>query len=173
MKPFKYSRYIFVILFRVHRCIKMDAGTKRIRKLKYNKTSYKDLVKFDIPRRTRRRTTGRANKLYPLRIINTSENGDRVKVHYIGYAAVYDEWRKIRELEDIETPSEGTGTSRDQSRSERQSEVYSPYSPYNNLRVQIKKSIICSRTRTPKVHTTLQIDILIFDGGLKMAQRKL
>ena len=145
----------------------MDVGTKRTRKLKWNKTSYRDLVKFDIPK-GRQRTAGRVGELYPIRITDTSENGDRVKVHYIGYAAVYDEWRDIGELEDITsttTTSEGTGTSRDQNRSEQQSEVYSPYSFYHNLKLQIKKSMICSRTRSPKVHITMPTDILIFDGG--------
>ena len=92
----------------------MDGG-KRTRKLKWNKTSYKDLVRFDIPK-NRRRTTGRVNKLYPIRITDRDKNGDRVKVHYIGYAAVYDEWKDIGELEDITTASEGVN--RSDSRSE-------------------------------------------------------
>jgi len=37
----------------------------------------------------------------------TDENGDRVNVHYTGYAAVYNEWKDIGELQDIVTVSEG------------------------------------------------------------------
>ena len=53
--------------------------------------------------------------------------------------------------------------------SENRSEIYNPYLVFSNLRFQIKKSMICSSTRSPKVHITTEIDILIFDGGLKMA----
>jgi len=96
IKPFECFHYIFVILFRVHKC----AGTKRIRKLKWNKSSYRDLVKFDISK-GRWRTTSRVGEFYPIRITDTSENGCHVKVHYIGYTAVYDEWRDIIELQEF------------------------------------------------------------------------
>lgn len=76
------------------------------------------------------------------------------------------QWLKVLEHQDR------LSRSRDHNRSERQSKVYSSYSFYNNLKLQIKKSMICSRTRSPKVHITMSIDILIFDGGLKVAGKK-
>jgi len=93
-------------------------------------------------------------------------------VHYIGYATVYDEWKDISELEDITTASdEGVNRSdrsEEENGSENRSEIYNPYSVFSNLRFQIKKSMICSSTRSPKVHITTEIDILWWfkDGWL-------
>ena len=83
-----------------------------------------------------------------------SQDQRRVKVHYIGYATRYDEWKDIAEVEDIAPTTTATRSaeSLEPCHSEEQppTEVYRPYSFYDNLRIQVKKSLICSRTRSPK-----------------------
>ena len=84
----------------------MAAAAKRERKLKGNVGTYRDLLKLDIPTRRRTRVARTdVDKLYPIRITETSQH--RVKVHYIGYSTRYDEWKDASEVEDI-TPTNTT-----------------------------------------------------------------
>ena len=79
---------------------------------------------------------------------------------------IYDEWKDKDELEDLTTATsnataESSGTSISAS--------YQPYSFHEDLKFRVKKSITCSRTASPKVVIIMPIDVLLFNGGLKMA----
>ena len=152
----------------------MAGAVKRTRKLKGNIATYRDLLKLDIPKQRRTRVAGTdIDKLYPIQIMETSQDQCRVKVHYIGYATRYDEWKDIAEVEDIAPTTTATRSteSLESCHSEEQlpTEVYRPYSFHDNLRIQVKKSLICSRIRSPKIKIKVPIDILMFNGGLKVA----
>jgi len=56
--------------------------------------NYRDLDTIKLPRAQRIK-----DKLYPLEIVG--RDGDRVKVHYIGYSSQYDEWRLSSDLETL------------------------------------------------------------------------
>ena len=47
-----------------------------------------------------------ADQLYPIEVVE--EDGDRVKVHYVGYGLEDDEWRKREDIEDL-TSGSGDG----------------------------------------------------------------
>jgi len=65
------------------------AVNKRSRKLKWGKHNYRDFLKVNLKV---------SKMLYPIEVVQT--DGDRVKVHYIGYSDIYDEWKDKNELED-------------------------------------------------------------------------
>jgi len=93
-------------------------------------------------------------------------DGDRVKVHYIGYSDIYDEWKDKNELEDLTPATSGTTA---ESSGTSTSPSYQPYSFHKDLKFRVKKSITCSRTLSPKVVIVMPVDVLLFNGGLKMA----
>ena len=92
-----------------------------------------------------------------------------MKVHYIGYSTRYDEWKDASEVEDITPSNTTTTTTATRSTEQPPTVVYRPYSFYENLRVQIKQSMICSRKRSPNIKIRMPIDVMMFNGGLKMA----
>ena len=151
----------------------MSAVNKRTRKLKWGKYHYSDLMKFDVnlrqdARMGRRRGSSRVtaaagNGLYPVEVLETS--GVKAKVHYIGHSNIYDEWKDRNELEDI-TPSTTLATAEHPESSDTVL-TYRPYSFHDDLKFRVKKSIICSRTSSPKVkNITMPINVLMFNGGL-------
>lgn len=106
--------------------------------------------------------------MFPIKVLQ--KEGDKVKVHYIGYDKKYDEWKDQREVEII---TDGEVNQPESIQEQRQDEpiVYKPYSLYNDLSVRIKKAIICSRTASPKVKIIMPFDVMMFNGGMKMAGR--
>jgi len=140
--------------------------SKRARRLKWGKSNYCDLTKCDvrIGRRAQRKTTTVRNGLYPVEILEAC--GDRVKVHYVGYSKKYDEWKERGDVEDISTRPEDTSTRPEPSDTV---PLYRPYSFYDDLKFRVKKSITCSLHTSPKVKITMPVDVLLFNGGLKMA----
>ena len=101
--------------------------------------------------------------MYPIEVVQT--DGDRVKVHYVGYSDIHDEWKDKAELEDFTTATSGTTTES----SVTSSTSYQPYSFHKDLKFRVKKSISCSRTTSPKVVIVMPINVLLFKGGLEMA----
>ena len=81
------------------------AVNKRSRKLKWGKRNYRDFLKVNLKgsrmcgRAFGRKTAASRDRLYPIEVVQT--DGDRVKVHYIGYSDIYDEWKDKDELEDL------------------------------------------------------------------------
>ena len=149
---------------------------KRQRRLKWSKTSYRDLVHFKLPKSTptpnRRRKiteTSARDNLYPVKIVQ--KEGDKVKIHYIGYGKKYDEWKDQCDVELITGDEVSQCESAIQEQDELPVQVYKPYSLYNDLSVRIKKAIICSRTGSPKVKIIMPFDVMMFNGGIKMAGR--
>ena len=76
---------------------------KRLRTKRGNKVNYRKLIQCRIPQDRWAKSKG-ADQLYPIEIISSDSeeqrNGDRVKVHYIGFSDHYDEWKDIEEIED-------------------------------------------------------------------------
>jgi len=143
-----------------------SAVNKRSRKLKWGKANYRDLLKLNLKgsrRSSGQKTSASRDRLYPIEVVQT--DGDRVKVHYVGYSDIHDEWKDKAELEDFTTATSGTTTES----SDTSSTSYQPYSFHQDLKFRVKKSITCSRTTSPKVVIVMPIDVLIFNGGLKMA----
>ena len=70
---------------------------RRERKLKWNKSSYWDLLHTKLPRQFRKPTTRKSTakqsqrKLFSVEIIEKEQS--RVKVHYIGFSNEFDEWK--------------------------------------------------------------------------------
>jgi len=136
---------------------------ERARKLKWGKCNYRDFFKvnLDLKRASRRKTAASRDKLYPIEVVQT--DGDKVKVHYIGYSDIYDEWKDKKEIEDFTPANSGATAGTDTTPS------YQLYSFHEDLKFRIKRSITCSRTGSPKVVILMPIDCLLFNGGLKMA----
>ena len=153
---------------------------KRERKLKWNKASYRDLVTFKLPWRSLKdgrvkvsqsRKTEAARNLFPIKVLQ--KEGDKVKVHYVGYDKRYDHWKNQCDIEaiteDVVSRPESIQNGREADIDN--SIVYKPYSLYKDLSMQIKKNIVCSRNASPKVKIIMPFDLLMFNGGMKMAGR--
>jgi len=86
---------------------------KRARKLKWGKRNYRDFFKINLEdlkkcsRASRRKTAASRDKLYSIEVVQT--DGDKVKVHYIGYSDIYDEWKDKNEIEYF-TPANSSAT---------------------------------------------------------------
>ena len=79
-----------------------------------------------------------------------------MKIHYIGYTSIYDEWRDIDEIEDLDA-------------CEKDSDAVSPtpYSLYKDLSIKIKQALSCNRKGSPIVQIDMPFDLIQFNGGLK------
>ena len=134
----------------------MSAVNKRTRKLKWGKSNYSDLMKFDVnlrqdARMGRRRGSSRVtaaagNGLYPVEVLDTS--GDKAKVHYVGHSNIYDEWKDRNELEDI-TPSTTLATAEHPESSDTVL-TYRPYSFHDDLKFRVKNLLFAVGPRLPK-----------------------
>lgn len=141
------------------------ATVKRKRKLLGDKTSYKDLVHVELPRdtRTRKRTptvSRRCEKIFPIEIVE--KEGSKVKVHYIGYSKKYDEWKDEEEILDGRDAGH-------LAKNEANGLICKPYSLYEDLSIKIKRALTCRRSGSPLVKITMPFDVLLFNGGLKLA----
>lgn len=110
-------------------------------------------------------TTDR-DKLYRIRIVE--EDGDRFKVHYIGYSRKEDEWKTRDEL--IVLPQDAGDGDQDEATTATSEDVtctvWQPFSLYRELGNRIKCSLQSSRKDSPMVKIDLPFDKLLFDGGL-------
>jgi len=115
--------------------------------------NYRDLDTIKLPRAQRIK-----DKLYPVEIVG--RDGDRVKVHYIGYSSQYDEWRLSSDLETLKI--------KDSTRGGQQLELdpYQPFDLHRELAYSIKSSLKGSRN-DPEVRIDMPFHLLLFNGGLK------
>lgn len=109
--------------------------------------------------------------MFPIKVLQ--REGDKVKVHYVGYDKRYDQWKNQC---DIEAITEDVVSRPESIQNEREADidnstVYKPYSLYKDLSMQIKKSMVCSRNASPKVKIIMPFDLLMFNSGMKMAGR--
>ena len=109
-----------------------------------------------------------SNKLYRVRVIE--EDGDLVKVHFIGYSSREDEWKTREELVLLQggaTPD--SDDARDSSATETSQpccDVWQPFSLYRELGNKIKCSLQSARKESPTVKINISFDKLLLDGGL-------
>jgi len=137
----------------------------RVRKVKWNKSYYKELSAIKLPhgiQRRRQRVT--KQQLYAVDILERGESG-HVKVHYIGNDSEYDEWKEEDELEDIsehqlESPASLLSVL---------DSIVETYSLHRDLGVRIKRGLLCSRTSSPVIKVVMPFDILLFNSALKEA----
>ena len=105
----------------------------------------------------------KSDKLFPVKVVE--KEGQRVKIHYVGYSTDYDEWREESELESIASDtSEEVASSEDIACDIQCS--FEPFSLHNNLKVIIKQSLSCSRKGSPQVKIIVPFDAITFNGGL-------
>ena len=76
-----------------------EAGWQRNRRGVRSKRviNYKELADVKLPR-TKRPQRTRSHGLYPIEVVERAPD-NRVKIHYIGYHARFDEWRGESEIE--------------------------------------------------------------------------
>lgn len=119
----------------------------------------KDYREVQVPLPRPERAASNSDKLYPIEVID--EDGDRVKIHYIGYGDGWDEWRSREDVVDMAKAKQDTRT--------RQLETYTPYNPHQELAHAIKAALTPSRKfGGPEVRIELPFDLLVFQGGLKV-----
>ena len=136
----------------------------RTRKLRYNKSNYKELSSVKLPRGTKRsQRTMAEDQLYPVNILEKRDG--QVKVHYVGYDDEYDEWKEEGDLEDLNEDSNEHHLEASLS----DNVVMEAYSLYKDLGVRIKRGLLCSRTSSPLIKVVMPFDMLLFNGGLKEA----
>ena len=123
--------------------------------------NYKELSDITLPRRTKQKAN--PSRLYPIDVVEQDANG-RLKIHYIGFSSVFDEWR---EPSDIVPLSEKGGSSHNDT------SPYLPFSLYSELGNAIKKALISGRKESPHVRIEMPFDKLQFTGGFKACSTSL
>ena len=119
---------------------------------------YRKLVDIVLPRA--QRSSQDTRRLYPIDVVERrqDEGGQwQVKIHYLGYASVYDEWRAADEI--VKTSN--------------RREKYVPYSLYADLASRIKACLCLGRKADPEVRIDMPFDRITFDGGLRLKGREL
>ena len=123
-----------------------------------------------------------SDRLYKIKIVE--EDGERVKVHYVGYSKKEDEWKRRDELVLLSGElEESTGSSESSApthsnESEGLSDttgcsyrpnlsLWQPFSLYQELGSKIKLKLQNSRKESPKVKIEMPFDKLLFDGRLR------
>ena len=126
--------------------------------------NYKELVDIKLPKRSRRtKSTSKVDELFPITIVERQES--RVKVHYIGYSSIYDEWKDTNELEYLSDQQE----LQCEPLPSKPVRPFESFSLYHNLAVKIKQSLACQRRSSPSVKITTPFDLILYNGGLKEA----
>ena len=112
--------------------------------------NYREIADIRLPRPERLQAT---NKLYPVKVLE--RDNQRVKIHYVGYSNVHDEWR------DEEITLFGV-------QGALQMESYRPYCHYRELAYAIKAALRSALPRRdPDVRIEIPFDQLVYNGGLK------
>ena len=126
--------------------------------------NYKELADVKLPR-TKRPQRTRSHGLYPIEVVERAPD-NRVKIHYIGYHARFDEWRDESEIELL---------TQNNDESENEHDLGScpplghPFSLYHELGTRIKQTLLCGRKESPCVRIDMPFDLLLFNGGLGAA----
>ena len=115
--------------------------------------NYRELNDMKLPRAERVKAM---DKLYAVEVIE--DDGDRVKIHYVGYEDRFDEWREKEEVEDWKDAEHGG--------QQLETELYQPFSLHQELAYHIKSSLKGSR-KDPVIRIEMPFDLLLFNGGLK------
>ncbi len=124
-------------------------------KRRIRRRDYRDLADVKVPKAKRSAGCGSSGGLYPVNIVQ--EDGNRYKVHYVGYSSCYDEWKENEEL--VKLDAAGESYAEGDSRVE-------PFSLYNELSHRIKASLKSGRKESPIVKIEMPFDRVTFDGGL-------
>ena len=120
-------------------CIEKIKNRSRIPSSKGREATAVDLTALRLPRRK----AESKNKLYDIEIV--AENGPEVKVHYVGYASEYDEWKPRAEIVHTK-PDFGSGCSELE------------YSPLTELACCINKRLLPSHNDDPDVRIQVSLD---------------
>ena len=121
-------------------------------KRKLNKVNYKQLYFTKLPRAKRvrkQKPNDSCDELFSIEILQREDQ--RVQIHYIGYDEKYDEWKDETEIECL---------SKNEAEAESVGACYKPLSPYDILRLRIKRAMTCSRKDSPSVKITMPFDNL-------------
>lgn len=95
--------------------------------------------------------------LFPIRVID--EDSERYKVHYVGYASKYDEWKGKDEIIDLDNY--------DNDDQELENTYTVRFSLYRDLAIRIKAALTSGRKESPVVRIDMPFDRVEFDGGLR------
>ena len=123
--------------------------------------NYKELADLKLPKsRAAKRSD---STLYPVEVIEKDSASGRVKIHYVGYSARYDEWRNDSDIVDTsgEVPRPLLSTD---------------FSLYQELACKIKLALTSSRKSSPEAKIELPFDRSVFEeikekGTLKKKHR--
>ena len=115
--------------------------------------NYREMADVRLPRPER---VCNADKLYPIEVLE--RDGGRVKIHYVGYSDIHDEWRSEEDVSAISAPGA------------LQMERYQPFCHYKELAYAIKAALRSAMPRRdPDVRIEIPFDELLYNGGLKQA----
>ena len=138
-----------------------DARPKR----SVSRVNYGDVADVRLPRSfrgSRKNTCEREeSKLYRLRVLE--EDGDSVKVSYIGYGSQYDEWRPRTEVVLLD----GNEDSSDESECDISLAPVKPFCLYKELACRIKSLLLSYRKGDPVCCITMSFDSIYFDGLIR------
>lgn len=138
----------------------MASGSGRCMRKK-SRVNYKDLAEIKLPREKRRRAVNSSDQLFPVSVVERKES--QVKIHYVGYTSIHDEWRDIDELELLDS-----GESREEDGGD--NVLLTPFqshSLYKDLSIKIKQGLTCGRKNSPIIRLVMSFDLIQFNGGLK------
>ena len=97
-------------------------------------------------------------KLYPVEVLERRK--ERLRIHYVGYDSIHDEWRNEDKIADMEHSEAGV----------LQIEDYKPFDLHFELAYAIRAALrSCLPRRDPDIRLEI---LLIFNEGLKLAVRK-
>jgi len=109
---------------------------------KKERVNYRDIAETKLPREKRKRTINSSDQLYPVTVVERNES--QVKIHYVGYTSIYDEWRDINELEPLDAERETVSLA-----------PFQPHSLYKDLLIKIKQGLACGRKNSPIVRVAM------------------
>ena len=134
------------------------SSSRRLRAEK--QVNYREVNDVCLPRAERAHNTT-CNGLFPVCVLEKEDT--HVKIHYVGYLSVHNEWREESELESLEASE----ASHSEGRSCGRSSFY-PFSLSKNLMIKIKQLLSCSRRSSPTLKIVVPFDAIQFNGGLKL-----
>ena len=116
--------------------------------------NYRKLSDLKLPRAIKVKSDDR---LYPVEVVDKEDH--RVKIHYLGYDSSYDEWREQDDVVPLTSPAIA----------ENSQTLLHPFSLYAELGIKIKQALTCGRKESPSIRIDMPFDVLMFNGGLKIA----
>ena len=124
---------------------------------------FRKLTTIKLPKRHKLAKRATDGRLYDIEVLEKCDG--RVKIHYVGYRELYDEWRLeseivVKNLTVQHDTQDGGGAVC----------VTVPYvfSLYRELALRIKQCLTSSRKSSPVVKIEMSFDKVQYDGGLKL-----